>query len=89
LRSVCWLVALVWRRWNGGNAVQRHHDAGRRFERMEPVRLRGRAAAGAFAVCGLPVFFGFLLPAAILMSLASGASQALPPSATLDSCKIR
>ena len=55
----------------------RHHDAGRRFERMEPVRLRGRAAAGAMAICGLPVFFGFLLPTGILLNLASGASQLL------------
>ncbi|MEY3005040.1 MAG: hypothetical protein RLZZ491_2216 [Pseudomonadota bacterium] len=56
---------------------QRHHDAGRRFERMEPVRLTGRAAAGAILVCGLPVFFGFLLPSGILISLASGAGQIL------------
>ena len=56
---------------------QRHHDAGRRFERMEPVTLRGRAAAGAVAICALPVFFGFLLPTGILIALASGASQIL------------
>lgn len=56
---------------------QRHHDAGRRFERMEPVTLRGRAAAGAIAVCTLPVVFGFLLPSGILISLASGTSQIL------------
>jgi iron(III) transport system permease protein len=30
---------------------QRHHDAGRRFERMEPATLHGKAAWGAFAVC--------------------------------------
>jgi iron(III) transport system permease protein len=56
---------------------QRHHDAGRRFERMEPVQLRGRAAAGAIAVCSLPVFFGFLLPGAVLLNLAWGAEQIL------------
>jgi iron(III) transport system permease protein len=56
---------------------QRHHDAGRRFERMEPVTLRGRAAAGAIVVCGLPVFFGFLLPTGILISLAWGSGQLL------------
>jgi iron(III) transport system permease protein len=55
----------------------RHHDAGRRFERMEPVRLRGRAALGAIMICGLPVFFGFLVPTAILVSLASGSAQIL------------
>lgn len=56
---------------------QRHHDAGRRFERMEPVTLRGRAAAGAIAVCTLPVVFGFLLPSGILIALASETSQIL------------
>ena len=56
---------------------QRHHDAGRRFERMEPVTLRGRAAAGAIAICTLPVFFGFLLPSGILIALASETSQIL------------
>ncbi len=56
---------------------QRHHDAGRRFERMEAVQLKGRAAAGAIAVCGLPVFFGFLLPTIILVELASGSGQLL------------
>jgi len=56
---------------------QRHHDAGRRFERMEPVQLRGRAAAGAIAACVLPVIFGFLLPGAILLNLAWGAEQIL------------
>ena len=44
---------------------------------MEPVTLRGRAAAGAVAICALPVFFGFLLPTGILIALASGASQIL------------
>jgi iron(III) transport system permease protein len=55
----------------------RHHDAGRRFERMEPAQLRGRAAAGAIAVCGLPVFFGFLLPTGLLITLAWDSSQLL------------
>src|SRR6056297_3483 len=56
---------------------QRHHDAGRRFERMEPVQLRGRVAFGAIAACTLPVIFGFLLPGAVLLHLASGAEQIL------------
>lgn len=49
---------------------QRHHDAGRRFERMEPVTLRGRAAVGAVMLCLLPVIFGFALPTGILVALA-------------------
>ncbi|NKX44998.1 ABC transporter permease [Roseicyclus persicicus] len=55
----------------------RHHDAGRRFERMEPATLSGRAAAGAILLCGLPVLFGFLLPTVILVTLAADTSQLL------------
>lgn len=55
----------------------RHHDAGRRFERMEPVKLHGRHAAGAFLFCAIPVFLGFLLPTILLLTLASGAEQLL------------
>ncbi|MEM9320570.1 MAG: iron ABC transporter permease [Pseudomonadota bacterium] len=54
----------------------RHHDAGRRFERMEPIELRGRQALGAITFCALPVFFGFLLPAFLLVMLAAGSGQA-------------
>ncbi len=35
-----------------------------------PQRLRGMAAALAFAACALPVLFGFLLPAGLLLQLA-------------------
>jgi iron(III) transport system permease protein len=37
----------------------------------EPQRLRGWRAAAAGAVCAAPVFFGFLLPAGILLALVS------------------
>ena len=33
---------------------------------LEPYRLRGWAAAGAFAACAVPVLFGFLIPVAQL-----------------------
>lgn len=56
---------------------QRHHDAGRRFERMEPLVLSRRAGIGAMLFCGLPVLFGFLLPTLILLSLASGSGELL------------
>ena len=55
----------------------RHHDAGRRFEVMEPVTLNGRAALGAILFCGLPVLFGFVLPVWILISLAAEQSHIL------------
>ena len=54
-----------------------HHDAGRRFEVMEPVTLNGRAALGAILFCGLPVLFGFVLPVWILISLAAEQSHIL------------
>ncbi|MBO6603710.1 ABC transporter permease [Rhodophyticola porphyridii] len=47
----------------------RHHDAGRRFERMEPITLTGRHAVGAFVFCALPVLLGFLLPTILLITL--------------------
>jgi len=55
----------------------RHHDAGRRFERMEPITLRGRRALGAFAFCFLPVFLGFVLPVGLLLSLGWNSGQLL------------
>jgi len=55
----------------------RHHDAGRRFERMEQITLTGRHAVGAFAFCFLPVFLGFLLPVVLLVSLGWGSGQIL------------
>jgi iron(III) transport system permease protein len=48
---------------------QRHYAAGRRFEVMQPAKLRGLKAFGAMAFCGLPVMFGFLLPAGLLMHM--------------------
>lgn len=55
----------------------RHHGAGRRFERMDPIVLRGRAAAAAIAFCGLPVLCGFLLPTLILIGLAWNSGEIL------------
>jgi iron(III) transport system permease protein len=68
---------------------QRHHDAGRRFERMEPRHAARKGRLGRLAVCLLPVFFGFLLPAGILLNLASGAEQLLFTHATWGSCRTR
>lgn len=55
----------------------RFHSAGRRFERMEPVRLHGAAAVLAFAVCAVPVAVGFVLPGIILFEMAIGSGQNL------------
>jgi len=56
---------------------QRHHAAGRRFERMQPAALSGGAAFGAMMFCALPVILGFLLPSGLLLSMAWGSGQIL------------
>ncbi len=55
----------------------RHHGAGRRFERPPPPELAGPARWAAFALCALPVLFGFLLPVALLLEMAIGSGQSL------------
>lgn len=56
-------------------ARARHYNLGRRFERMEPIKLRGGASFVAFVCCALPILLGFLLPTIILISLAWGSGQ--------------
>lgn len=55
----------------------RHHDTGRRHEARAAVPLTGWAAWAAVAVCGVPVLFGFLLPAGLLLEMAIGSGQDL------------
>ena len=62
----------------------RHHDAGRRFERIAPVELTGYRAWAAFLFCMLPVLFGFLVPTAVLIDLASGSDRLLMTPRYLD-----
>jgi iron(III) transport system permease protein len=54
-----------------------YHGAGRRFERMEPMRLSAAKAAAAFAACAVPVLIGFVLPLGILFEMAIGSGQNL------------
>jgi iron(III) transport system permease protein len=72
LLTVALALALAERGVRGQAAF---HNMGRRFERMEPARLSGAAAAGAFALCALPVLVGFVLPVAILFEMAAGSGQ--------------
>jgi iron(III) transport system permease protein len=62
------VLVLAIERWNRGGA--RYHATTLRTP-QPPQRLRGAAAAGAAVACGAPVFFGFLLPAGILLHVAS------------------
>jgi iron(III) transport system permease protein len=51
------------------------HDAGRRFERVDPAVLRGGRAVLAFLACAVPVLAGFVLPLLILFEMAIGSGQ--------------
>jgi len=46
----------------------RYHNTSRRHQELPGYTLRGPRAAAAFLVCLAPLFFGFLLPAAQLVS---------------------
>jgi iron(III) transport system permease protein len=48
----------------------RFHHATNRYQKLPGRRLRGGAAAAAFLACLLPLLLGFLLPAAILLTMA-------------------
>ena len=60
-------VVLLIERTTRGNA--RYHNVSAR-RRAPPQRLRGLGAALAFIACAAPLFFGFVLPVAILGKLA-------------------
>ena len=55
-------------------AAQRH-QAGRRYEALHSVTLTGWQAAGAVAVCALPVVFGVAIPIAMLALMGLGSGQ--------------
>jgi len=55
----------------------RSHGAGRRFEFSAATDLTGWRRWGAFAFCGLPVLFGFVLPLIVLLEMALGSEQDL------------
>jgi iron(III) transport system permease protein len=55
------LMLIVLERWSRRQA--RYHHTSQRYRTMPGYPLRGGRAAGAFALCFLPLFFGFLLPA--------------------------
>lgn len=72
LLTVALALALAER---GMRGKARFHDAGRRFERVDPAELRGGKAALAFLACAVPVMGGFLLPVVILFEMAIGSGQ--------------
>jgi len=48
----------------------RFHHATNRYQKLPGHRLRGAAAVAAFLACLLPLLLGFLLPAAVLLTMA-------------------
>lgn len=55
----------------------RFHQTSTKYRALPTIRLTGGGTALAWTVCGLPVFFGFLLPAGILLRLiATGGDEA-------------
>lgn len=68
LLVVALMLAILERSQRAG---QRHHDEGRRTERIQPSKLTGLPAVGALLFCMFPVLFGFLLPTILLLGLAS------------------
>jgi iron(III) transport system permease protein len=68
-------VVLLLERWSRGRA--RYHHTSSRYQRLPGYRLAGWKAALATLACALPLTFGFLLPAAILlvMSIEAGDTQ--------------
>ncbi|WP_244597715.1 ABC transporter permease [Roseitalea porphyridii] len=55
--------------------ARKHHEAGRRIEAMAPHRLDGWRAAGAIALCALPVLVGFAIPLGVLLDMAIDSGQ--------------
>jgi iron(III) transport system permease protein len=51
-------------------APARFHHASGRYRHLPRPHLTGAAAVAAFAACALPAVFGFLLPAAVLVTMA-------------------
>jgi len=69
------LLLAVLERYQRGSA--RHHTTQGHQARLDPAVLTGPAKWGAVLLCGLPAFFGFLLPVMILSEMAIGSGQDL------------
>ncbi len=69
------LMLAIFERIQRGEA--RQYGAGKRFERLPPARLTGWRRTGAMVLCGLPVFFGFILPVILLIAMGAGSDQSL------------
>ena len=66
------LVLLLEQRSRG---QARFHHATHRYQQLPGRRLKGAPAAAAFLACFLPLLFGFLLPAGVLLNMALAAGD--------------
>ncbi len=64
------VLFLVWLERHG-RRLQRFHHTSRRLQALPDYPLTGWRAAGALAVCGLPVLIGFVFPALYLLDAAA------------------
>ena len=64
------VLFLVWLE-RRGRRLQRFHQTSRRMQALPDYPLKGWRAAGALAVCGLPVLIGFVFPALYLLHAAA------------------
>ncbi|MEX0281834.1 MAG: ABC transporter permease [Arenibacterium sp.] len=55
----------------------KYHQAGKAHVRMPPERLKGWKAGLAIGLCAIPVLFGFLVPALVLLEMGIGSEQDL------------
>ncbi|MBO9423678.1 iron ABC transporter permease [Labrenzia sp. R4_1] len=67
-------IAILERMQRGAS---KHHNAGKRIERVPPTQLTGWAKIGAITACGAPVFFGFILPLVLLFEMSFASEQDL------------
>ncbi len=74
LLSFALLLAVLERSQRG---EARYHGAGKQHHRMPPGELRGWHVPAAIVLCGVPVFFGFLLPVVVLADMGLGSEQDL------------
>jgi len=72
LMTVAVFVTLLDRQSRGR---ARHNSTGKRFETLLPMPLRAWRAAGAVALCAVPVTLGFVLPVIVLAQMAVGSGQ--------------
>ena len=64
------VLFLIWLE-RRGRRLQRFHHTSRRLQALPDYPLTGWRAAGALAVCGLPVLIGFVFPALYLLDAAA------------------